>query len=77
MFRLIFLIVIVALTAYLIKKIYLEKNPSKPNQENSKSSSGLMLKCAHCNLHIPKEQGLSDQGNFFCNAKHRDEFLKD
>ncbi|MFZ1853182.1 MAG: PP0621 family protein [Nitrosomonas sp.] len=36
-----------------------------------------MVSCAHCGIHVPKNESLSDQNNqHFCCIQHREEFKK-
>lgn len=74
MTRLLFLLGLIALTVFLIKKIYSEKLPSKAQE--SKVEPSLMRKCALCSMHVPDAQSISDHEKFFCSTAHRDEFLK-
>ena len=30
-----------------------------------------MLKCAHCGLHLPRDEALPGRGGVFCSAEHR------
>lgn len=77
MFRLLLLIAVIGLAFLLIKKLYL--NNKNGQTGDSKSSDGkplgLMQKCALCELHLPKEQGVMHQGTFFCCEHHRDTYF--
>ena len=33
-----------------------------------------MLSCAHCGLHLPRDEALPGRGGVFCDAAHRDAF---
>ncbi len=71
--RLLILIGIVALSVYLLKKIYF--NAIEKPDNNSKSDEkdvAVMKKCQHCNLHVPDNQALYDsQGRAFCSEEHK------
>jgi len=71
MTRLLFLLGRIALTAYLIKKIYSDKPPEKAIE------SPLMRKCTHCSMHVPDNQAIQYKEYFFCSKAHQDEFLND
>lgn len=32
--------------------------------------------CAYCHTHIPENEGITQDGNFFCSDEHIDNFLK-
>ena len=33
-----------------------------------------MLSCAHCGLHLPRDEALPGRGGVFCDAAHRDAY---
>lgn len=35
-----------------------------------------MLSCAHCGIHLPRDEALPGRGGVFCDAAHRAEFEK-
>ena len=35
-----------------------------------------MLSCAHCGLHLPRDEALPGRGGVFCDAAHRAAFEK-
>ena len=35
-----------------------------------------MLRCAHCGLHLPRDESLPGRGGVFCDAAHRAAFEK-
>ena len=45
-----------------------EVNKSKPKPEPLPQD---MLKCAHCGLHLPRDEALPGRGGVFCSAEHR------
>jgi uncharacterized protein len=74
MFRLLLLIAVIALAVFLLKKLYLDNKNTRDSSGDDKPL-GLMQKCAQCELHLPKEQGLTHQDIFFCCAQHRDAYF--
>jgi uncharacterized protein len=32
----------------------------------------VMLRCAHCGMHLPQGEAIQADGRFFCSAAHRD-----
>ena len=47
---------------------------------STKVNSGpapMMLRCAYCEMHLPKAEGMFDEkGQFFCHTRHRQAYLK-
>jgi uncharacterized protein len=43
--------------------------PKSPGQ-------ALMLRCAQCGLHLPRDEALPGRGGVFCGAAHREAFEK-
>lgn len=74
MFRLILLTAVIALAVYLVKRLYFSNQASDKHSEKQKPAA-LMQKCAQCEVHIPKEQGLIHQNTFFCCEQHRDDYF--
>jgi len=35
-----------------------------------------MVPCSYCQLHLPEEEAISADGEWFCSAKHRQAWLK-
>lgn len=71
--RLLILIGLVAISVYLLKKIYfnaIENTQQKGKPDNK--DVGVMKKCLHCELHVPGEQACFDeQGRAFCSEAHK------
>ncbi len=42
----------------------------RPAQQNQGPMA--MVACAHCGTHLPQTEALSEGGQFFCHAEHRD-----
>ena len=40
------------------------------------ASPQAMLRCAHCGLHLPRDEALPGRGGVFCDAAHRAAFEK-
>ena len=65
MSRLIFIIVIIALVYWLFKSY--GKQPAKPD-ESPRSQD--MVSCAHCGVHLPKNESLFANEKYYCCAAH-------
>lgn len=52
---------------------------SPPSQKSKPTSAGAtppepMLTCAHCGLHLPRDEALPGRGGVFCGDAHRKAF---
>ena len=65
------LFVAVAIVVYLLFKSYRKEAPRQ-----DKSAAEDMVRCAHCNVHLPKSESIMARGQFFCCAEHRDAYSK-
>lgn len=49
--------------------------PSAPGMPaDSDAAPQTMLSCAHCGLHLPRDEALPGKGGVFCSAAHRAAF---
>jgi len=65
MSRLIMIIVIIALV-YLLLKSYRNQ---PPKQDDTRATQD-MVSCAHCGVHLPKNESLLVDGKYYCCAAH-------
>ena len=65
MSRLIFIVVIIVLV-YLLFKSYRKQAPKQDELPKSQD----MVSCAHCGINLPKSEGLSVDGKYYCCAAH-------
>lgn len=65
MSRLIFIVVIIALVYWLLKSF----RRKTPKQDDSAQPQD-MVSCAYCGLHLPKSEGVVDQGKYYCSLAH-------
>ena len=70
MSRLFLLFAIVAVV-YLLFRSFRRKMP-----ERVVAIAEDMVRCAHCDVHLPKGESLQANGQFFCGAEHRDAYKK-
>jgi uncharacterized protein len=57
----------------LYRMIYRLLNKPKPQQPIQRKGSGTdMVRCAHCGIHIPKNEALQRDGRDYCSEEHRD-----
>ena len=46
----------------------------KPQEPASAAAPEPMLSCAHCGLHLPRDEALPGRGGVFCGDAHRQAF---
>jgi len=66
MFRLIFWIALIGIAFWLWKRI---KNPTA-RPEPRTDDTQVMVRCAHCNLHVPQREALERSGSWYCSSQH-------
>lgn len=66
-----FLLIAIAVVVYLLIKSYRKNVP-----QQDKTVTEDMVRCAHCGVHLPKNEGILAGGQFFCCAEHRDAYRK-
>jgi len=50
----------------------LNKPEEQPTQQPRRVKSTDMVRCAHCGIHIPKNEALHRDGRDYCSEAHRD-----
>ncbi|MBE9525742.1 MAG: hypothetical protein IME94_02110 [Proteobacteria bacterium] len=59
-----------------LKKIWLDRLNDVETQEQETQKIQQIKACRYCNIHIPENEGIDQDGDFFCNYEHLDSFLK-
>lgn len=67
MFRLLFWIALIAIAIWLWRRI---KNPGSRPPSPTAEATQVMVRCAHCDLHVPQREALERDGNWYCSARH-------
>ncbi len=68
MSRLLFLLAVIAVVYWLLKRY------SKTSSRQDTDASGEdMVRCAHCGVHLPKSESILSGGNYYCCDAHRRE----
>ncbi|EIK95183.1 hypothetical protein PMM47T1_18290 [Pseudomonas sp. M47T1] len=70
MIRLIFWIAIVFAVLWLWRKI--KPTPRQPAQRGAEQAL-LMVRCAHCGVHLPQDRALSNGQHWYCTQAHLNE----
>ena len=72
MSRLLFLAAVTAVVYWLIMSFR-----GRSSQDGSGDSAVEdMVRCAHCGIHLPKSEGLSGDGKYFCSEAHYRAFVE-
>jgi uncharacterized protein len=66
--------IIIALIVYLLIQIFkrwaANKNPPSSEQQDS---STVMVQCKTCKLHVPENEALEKNGEYYCSQEHLEE----
>jgi uncharacterized protein len=44
-------------------------------RKETRQDGGHMVRCVYCQVHLPEDEALREQGEWFCGAPHRDKYL--
>jgi uncharacterized protein len=62
---------------YLMLRGALRRRTRAPRREQARSAGPqAMLTCAHCGVHMPRDEALPGRGGVFCDAAHRAAYEK-
>lgn len=66
LFRLLFWIILIAAAFWLWRRL-----TSKPKATNKpQQTTVMMVRCAHCGVHLPREQALQNHDQWYCSQGH-------
>ena len=65
--RLLLIALAIWLFIYFVRRYLAEKKVSRQNNK----AVGQMVRCAYCQLHIPRSEALQDGDDFYCSDEHR------
>jgi uncharacterized protein len=68
-----FLLVVLAfvILAFLLRNSWRSRGGGTPRREKPPAAPREMLSCAHCGLHLPRDEALPGRGGVFCSEAHR------
>ncbi|MBA1275515.1 PP0621 family protein [Stutzerimonas azotifigens] len=72
LFRLLILITLIAAAVWLWRRMT-QKKPTR----NAEPGAAPMVRCAHCGVHVPRQQALLAHGQWFCSRAHLEQGEKD
>ena len=67
MLRLLFWIAVIAAAVWFWRKF---KNPAARQQRPAEPDAALMVRCAHCGVHLPRDRALGNQQLWYCSQAH-------
>lgn len=72
-FLLVLLVIVVAVGIWRNKRRPPPAQPASTSAKRKLLTPQDMVECAHCGLHLPRSEALSEHGTFFCSAEHQTE----
>jgi uncharacterized protein len=66
-----FLIAVIGLVLWWLKMQRRDRNKN-PDDVNHAQKAQHMVRCAHCDLHLPQSDALEGSLGFYCSTAHRD-----
>ncbi|AZF03567.1 MULTISPECIES: PP0621 family protein [unclassified Pseudomonas] len=67
MLRLLFWIAVIAAAVWLWRKF---KSPAASQRRTGEPDAALMVRCAHCGVHVPQDRALSSGQAWYCTQAH-------
>ena len=67
MVRLLFWIAVIAAAVWFWRKF---KSPAAKQQRSAEPDAALMVRCAHCGVHLPQDRALSSRQAWYCIQAH-------
>ena len=76
--KLILLLLAIAVLLWLVRGTVrrARRPPRERGTDATPPAPQTMLRCAHCGLHLPRDEALPGRGGVFCDAAHRAAFEK-
>jgi uncharacterized protein len=71
--RLVFLLLLLWIVWFMIRN-FLNKQ-ARHNQTVRKVTAGKIVKCQYCDLHLPQQEALQHDADWFCTRDHMQAFL--
>lgn len=68
MARLLLLVALIAAAAWLWRRF---KRPAAPSADTVQPA--LMVRCAHCGVHVPRDKALMQDAHWYCSQAHLDQ----
>jgi uncharacterized protein len=75
MAKILLLAIIVWLLLLIIKR-YTRSLRSRPS-DSQNPNGAVMVQCRHCGLHLPREESIAANGDYYCCEEHRQQSTPD
>ncbi len=69
MLRLLFIGLVIFMVIMVLRRILAQS--SSPGPASARLESSAMVKCSHCQLHVPESEAIKSDEHFFCSAEHK------
>lgn len=68
-------LIIVSVAVWIAFRLYkhLTNRPSVSKKQSGKNASKKMVQCKTCGLHVPIDEALSKNDDYYCCSAHRDQ----
>lgn len=71
-FLLVFLVIVVAVGIWRSKRRTAQMARKQPAARRKLLAPQDMVECAHCGVHLPRDEALTEKNRFYCSAEHRE-----
>lgn len=72
--KVLLLLIAVGVLFWLLRGSLRRVRPPQADKPAPPTEPKAMLRCAHCGLHLPRDEALPGQGGVFCGEPHRSAF---
>ncbi|ARS47795.1 PP0621 family protein [Ectopseudomonas hydrolytica] len=68
LFRLLFWVAVIFAAIWIWRRFI--SQPKRPRPSEDKHTAAPMVRCAHCGVHVPQSQALSQDQRWYCSQAH-------
>jgi uncharacterized protein len=72
--KLLLVLLAVGVLFWLLRGSLVRRMPPRASKRPGPDAPQPMLSCAHCGVHLPRDEALPGRGGVFCDAAHRAAF---
>lgn len=69
--RLLFVIILILLAIWAWRRFV--SGPRRTPASRAEANAQPMVRCAHCNVHVPMNTALNHEQQWYCSSNHRDQ----
>lgn len=63
---------LIAFLAYRVYRLLVAPRHPDPESDPARLNGEEMVRCAQCNLHVPRSSALAHEQHWYCSREHRD-----